>query len=260
MALSPARWPRGTWLAIAGGTTFVVAMVTGAPAALLAKPLASAGIATRALRGTVWGGEADGVVALGIRIDRLRWKLAPAALVTGRLAATVDARLPDDGFAEGRVTVGAGGVALADFSGAAPLAALGPATAAFGGSGDVRVRLERVEWRDGWLAAAVGTVEAANVDTTFGAVPGGSGPGGGFAVRFDAPEVAPGDPVTGAVTDTGGPLELAATLTLTPPGSYRIDGTARARPGAPPALASGLRLLGPDDGRGGHAVSLEGSF
>jgi general secretion pathway protein N len=260
MALSPARWPRSTWLAVAGGTTFLVAVVAGAPAALLAQPLANAGVATRAVRGTLWRGEADGVVVLGIRIDRLRWALAPAALVTGRLAASVDARLPDNGFAEGRVTVGAGGLALADFTGAAPLAALGPATAALGASGDVRLRLERVEWRDGWFVAAVGSVEAANVDTTFGAVPGGSGPGGGFAVRFDAPEVPPGDPVTGAVTDTGGPLELAATLTLNPPGTYRIEGTARARPGAPPALASGLRLLGPDDGRGGHAVSLEGSF
>jgi general secretion pathway protein N len=260
MALSPARWPRGTWLAIAGGTAFIVAVIAGAPAALLAQPLAGAGVATRALRGTLWRGEAQGVGALGIRVDRLRWTLRPAALVTGRLAADVEARLPDDGFAEGRVTVGAGRLVLADFTGAAPLAALGPATAALGGSGDVRLRFERVEWRDGWLAALVGTVEAANVDTTFGAVPGGSGPGGGFAARFEAPEVAPGDPVTGAVTDTGGPLELAATLTLTPPGSYRIDGTARARPGAPPDLASGLRLLGPDDGRGGHAVSLEGSF
>jgi general secretion pathway protein N len=247
MALSPARWPRGTWLAIAGGTAFIVAVIAGAPAALLAQPLAGAGVATRALRGTLWRGEAQGVVALGIRVDRLRWTLRPAALVTGRLAADVEARLPDDGFAEGRVTVGAGRLVLADFTGAAPLAALGPATAALGGSGDVRLRFERVEWRDGWLAALVGTVEAANVDTTC-------------AARFEAPEVAPGDPVTGAVTDTGGPLELAATLTLTPPGSYRIDGTARARPGAPPDLASGLRLLGPDDGRGGHAVSLEGSF
>ncbi len=54
--------------------------------------------------------------------------------------------------------------------------------------------------------------------------------------------------------------EGPGTVTITPPGSYELTGTAKPRPGAPPELLNALKMLGPTTADGGHSLSLAGSF
>jgi hypothetical protein len=51
-----------------------------------------------------------------------------------------------------------------------------------------------------------------------------------------------------SITDRGGPLSLQATVGFSAGWRYLVDGTAGARPGAPPGLAQALPLLGRADG------------
>lgn len=247
-------------LVIAGCVAFTLFVLAAAPAALLAGPLAKAGVVTQGLHGTVWSGEADGVIAGTVRVRTLRWRVEPLGLLRARAQARIDATLPDEGFAAGRVALGPGALRLEDFTAAAPLAVLGAAAAALGPTGQLRLKLEQLDWQDDWITGVVGSAEVTGVDAAFGSVPGGAAIPGSYAVRFDAPSVATGEPLTGELRDTGGPVEFAGTLTLLPPANYSLAGSAKARAGAPPALAQGLTMLGPADAQGGHSIGLEGSF
>jgi hypothetical protein len=250
---------RPATLTVVGAVTFCAGLLAGAPADLLAPALAASGLQARSLEGTVWSGSALGLSAGDLRIDRLQWRLAPTGLLRARLQADLEATLGGNGFANGTVAVGPGGVAVRDVTAAAPLRALVPAAAALGPGAQLQLKVEAVDWRDGWIAAAVGRAEVVEADIAFGAAAAGM-PRASFAVSIDAPAVAAGEPVTGELRDTGGPLELSGTVTLKPPLEYAIDGVAKARPGAPPALAQGLALLGPPDPAGRHAISFAGSL
>lgn len=250
---------RPATLAAVGAATFGLGLLAGAPAALLAPALAASGLQARSLEGTVWSGSALGLSAGSLRIDRLQWRLAPTGLLRARLQADLEATLAGDGFASGTVAMGPGGVAVRDVTGAAPLRALVPAAAALGPAAQLQLKVEALDWRDGWIAAAVGRAEVVDADVAFGAAAAAM-PRASFAVSFAAPEVAAGEPVAAELRDTGGPLELAGTITLKPPLEYAIEGVAKARPGAPPALAQGLALLGPPDPAGRHAISFAGSL
>jgi hypothetical protein len=133
-----------------------------------------------------------------------------------------------------------------------------PAAATLGPAAQLQVRIDAMDWRAGWIAAAVGRAEVVDAEVGFGAVPGNAR--ASFALAVDAPEVGPDEPVAADLRDTGGPLEVAGTLTLKPTLEYTIEGVAKARPGAPPALAQGLALLGPPDAEGRHAISFAGTL
>ena len=69
-----------------------------------------------------------------------------------------------------------------------------------------------------------------------------------------------GGGVEGAISDSGGPLQLRATLTLGASGSYRLQGTVRASESAPPRLSQNLSLLGPVNAEGFHPLNFSGAF
>jgi hypothetical protein len=250
---------RSTWLVVAGGATFLVGLVAGAPASLLAPLLGSAGVKAGSLQGTLWSGEAERLTAGPLRVERLRWQLAPGQLLLVRLQAEVEATLAGEGFATGTVAVGPGSLGLRDATIAGPLAALLPAGAALGPSAQLRLRVAELDWRNDWVATAMGTAEVVDVDAGFGMLPPGTAPGS-YTVSFATPELAPGEPLTGELRDTGGPLELVGTIVLTPPLQYTINATAKARPDAPPDLVRGLTMLGPPDPDGRHAISFAGTL
>jgi hypothetical protein len=253
------RLSRPATLAVVGAVTFCAGLLAGAPADLLAPALASAGLKCRTLEGTVWAGTALGLSAGSLRIDRLQWRLAPTGLLRARLQADLVATLGGDGFANGTVAVGPGGVAVRDVTAAASPGALLPAAAALGPAAQLQLKVEAVDWRDGWISSAIGRAEVVEAEVAFGAAAAGM-PRSSFAISVDAPAVAAGEPLVGTLRDTGGPLELSGTVTLKPSLEYAIDGVARARPGAPPALTQGLALLGPPDPAGRHAISFAGSL
>jgi hypothetical protein len=259
MQLPIPRLTRVRILVVAGIATFLAGLVAGAPAALLAPLLAAGGVQAGSLRGTLWSGEVLRLTAGSLRVERLRWQLSPAYLLLARLQAEVDATLAGDGFANGTLSVRPGGLGLRGVTIAGPLAALLPAGAALGAAAELRVRVEAFDWRNDWVAAAVATAEVVGVDAGFGAIAGGTPPGS-YTVTFAVPELAPGEPLTGDLRDTGGPLEVVGTIALAPPLQYTIEATAKARPDAPPDLVRGLTLLGPPDGAGRHAISFAGTL
>ena len=81
---------------------------------------------------------------------------------------------------------------------------------------------------------------------------------GSFELRFaPASEAAP---MIGQLPDLGGPLSLVAVLQLLPSGSYELEGSVAARPGASAELTQMLALLGPPDAQGRRTISLAGSL
>lgn len=235
-----------------GLVVFLLALVTQAPAALMAPVLRSAGLNAGSFAGSVWRGEARPVSAGSLRIERLRWQLRPAALLIGRLDSRIDAELAQ-GFVSGEVGLSlTGRLLLRELEGAGPLAAFAPGLAP---GGEIAVQLAEVVWHDDWPESAIGTVRLANLSL---GIPGEGR--GSYVARFDAADIPPGEPLSGELVDGGGPLEINGTLRLTPPRNYEITGTARARPGAPAELGQMLQMAGPVRADGSHEFSLAGSF
>jgi hypothetical protein len=215
-------------------------------------PAAASGVS-----GTLWKGTVEHLAIGGVDLGPLRWDVLLSRLATAQLAADIEATLPD-GFANGTVAVGIGSrIAISGLEAAAPLALLAPAAAP--GGGQLAARFDTLKLRDGQVAAAVGTVKLADVVLPLAAAGRQLG-AGTYEVTFDAPDVEPGQPLTGQLRDGGGPLEIAGTVTITPPRSYELEGTAKARPDAPAELRQALQMLGPATPDGGHALSLAGSF
>jgi Type II secretion system (T2SS), protein N len=81
-----------------------------------------------------------------------------------------------------------------------------------------------------------------------------------YQVTFAADGLKADEPLTGDVKDSGGPLEIAGKVRITPPRSYELNGTAKPRPDAPPEVQNALQMLGPATPDGGHTLSIAGSF
>lgn len=245
-------------LLAAGLAVFALALLLRVPAGVLAPAFSAAGLSAVEYRGTVWRGEARQVAAGTLRLPELSWRLRPASLLAGRLAADIDAGLPG-GFFRGRVAAGLGGqLRVQDAEGAAPLAVLAPGAGNLAPDGQVAVEISELRWKDDWPRAIVGQVRLG--DVAMG-LPGQPAVGqGNFVARFDSPDVAPGELVTGQLEDAGGPVEVRGTVSLAPPRNYEVAGVARARAGTPPELARALELAGPRTPDGGNQFSLSGSF
>src|SRR5690606_466825 len=70
-----------------------------------------------------------------------------------------------------------------------------------------------------------------------------------------------GDAIAADVRDAGGPLEVAATLTLDRERNYVLEGTVRARANASKMLVQALELMtGDPDPAGRRALGLTGSL
>ena len=206
----------------------------------------------------MWSGAVQRV-SLGnnIALGPVLWRVQPAKLLTGQLAAEVQATVPD-GFVNATVGLSLGGAwSASGVEAAAPLAWLAPAM----GNADSQVsaRFDKLVVKKGRVEAAVGNLTLAGVVLPIPT----TGPqlgAGTYELTFSADGLGPDDLLTGALKDAGGALEIAGTVTITPPRSYEVTGTARPRPEAPPELRSALQMLGPATADGSHALSLAGSF
>jgi hypothetical protein len=163
-----------------------------------------------------------------------------------------------EGFLNGTVAVGLGGkVALTDLEAAAPLAWLMPGSGMAGGQ--LSARFGQLAVADGRVVTAIGNLKLGGVVLPLPTAGQPLSPGT-YSVAFDSADLGPDEPLSGALTDAGGPLEIVGTVTITPPTSYELTGTAKARPDAPPELRNALQMLGPPAPDGKHPLSLAGSF
>ena len=141
--------------------------------------------------GTAWSGTAERLSLGGVTLGPVSWNLRPSRLLTGQLAADIEATLPD-GFANGSIAAGVGGkIAISDLEAAAPLAWIAPAAGAAGGQ--VAARFEKLAVNGGRVETAKGTLKVAGVVLpTDRRAPLGAGT---YAVAFDAEARNPGNPL-----------------------------------------------------------------
>ena len=247
------------WLALAGLLTFVTTLVILLPARV-ALPLAGIpGAAASGLSGTLWNGTARRLEVAGLVLSPVSWQLQPLQLLRGLVQADVDAKLPG-GFLTGRIGLGAGGsLRAAGLELTAPLQVIVPGAAGVGPGSQLSARITELVIADGRISTAVGTLQTAGVALPVPGPAAGMATGS-YALEFAATDLPPEEPLTGLLTDTGGPLAVQATLRFTLPGTWEIEGTALARPDSPPELGQALQMLGPRGPDGSHRFSLAGSF
>jgi hypothetical protein len=123
----------------------------------------------------------------------------------------------------------------------------------------VAARFDRLVLDAGRVETAIGTLKVAGVVLPIPTAGRQLGPGT-YAVAFETEGLGAGEPLTGLLSDAGGPLEITGTVKFTPPRSYELTGKARPRPEAPPELRNALQMLGPATPDGAHDLSVAGSF
>lgn len=244
-------------LVAAGLIALLLSLLALLPARVAFSLVGVPATAVTGVSGTLWQGAAQRLTVGGFTLGPVHWEAKPSRLLLGQLAADLGATLPD-GFLNATAGLSfRGSLALRNVEAAAPLSWLAPA---LGGAGSqLTARFDRLVFNAGRVETAMGSLQVAGVVLPIATAGPKLGPGT-YVVTFDANGLKPDVPLTGAVKDSGGPLEIAGTVTITPPGSYELKGTAKPRPGAPPELRNALQMLGPATPDGGHALSVAGSF
>jgi hypothetical protein len=243
----------------AGLGAFAAGTVALLPAHVALKLLGT-GARISGASGTLWSGTADAIQLDALQLGRTEWSLRPLALFRGRLAADVTTQWAG-GSGHGDVAIGLGkSFACNDCEISTSLVALRPIAAvpALGGKLDLTVRA--LDISEGWPRRAIGVARVTDMPLSIPGQAQSSGAVGSYEVAFNADPVAEDGRVEGTVTDLDGPLQVTARLQLTPPGNYQLAGTAQARPDAPPALRSGLALLGPPRADGSREFAFSGTW
>jgi hypothetical protein len=241
----------------AGLVAFCVGVLAMVPAqvALLAADARASGVS-----GTIWRGTAEALQLDAFRLGRTEWSLHPMALMAARLGADIATQW-NGGRGEGYVTIGLGGaVACEDCEVLADMASLRGLIPVPLPTGNMALTIQTLDIKDGWPRRAVGAARVEDMPLTLPGQSGGTSATGSYEALFNADPVAEGGRLEAVVTDLGGPVQVAARLQLTPPGTYLLAGSVQARPDAPPALTNGLALLGPQRSDGSHEFAFSGTF
>jgi general secretion pathway protein N len=240
-------WP----VILLGVIAYVVFAIATLPAQLLISRL-SPFIAAAGVHGTVWNGDAQVVQSGSTRIGSVSWKLRALPLLLGRLQGDFKVTRVD-GFAQGTFKARlSGAVEFGDLTASVPLSVFsaGPG----GWVGTVNARMARLSLDAGWPVAAEGSVEVLDL----------TGPArqpanlGGYKILF--PPGTSGPDLVGALSDMGGPLNLAGNLQLKPDRSYVLEGAVATRPEAPKSISDSLQYLGAPDADGRRPFSIAGTF
>ena len=235
---------------------FALTVLARAPASWLAGAL-PASVACQSPSGSAWRGQCAQLLYPGGSLEGVSWALHAWPLLLGRVdldLRSADARAPGTT----RLSLGIGGrLALRELRAELPLeAGLLPYFPA-GWTGQIQFALDSVEISGGRLLAIQGTVTARTLAQRNPPMPFGS-----FELRF-APVTsasASDTPITGVLSDLGGPLSVSGTLTIRNGNEYELAGLAQVRAEASTELAKAVEFLGPSDEQGRRPFSLGGSF
>lgn len=245
-------------LAGAGLASFLVFLIPSLPAKLLTDLAAPADVRITGVTGSVWHGEARSVAVPGFQFGRTTWIVKPAALMLGRLSATIETEWPG-GKAGGNLTLGlTGTIGLSEFDASGSIAPIAQQMNLPVSGGQLSISLVDLEVVDGWPRTFLGDIRVENVPLTLVGV--ANGPTGSYQVNFATEEIAEDGTIIGVLKDLDGPLAIDGNLMLSPPNFYEIIGRITARPGAPSDLVQGLALLGPASTDGSREFSMAGSL
>ncbi len=257
---------RTGWLIALGVLALLGFAFATLPAGVAAGPLRKAGIEAGGFGGSIWSGRATALAWRGAALGDVDWKLAPARLLTGRVAG--HARLTrSDGTLETDFDVSLSGqdVRLSETRLALPIAALDalPLGMPKGWKGRLAGQFDKIHVAQGWPAALQGTLDLDGLV----APPPRNAPVGSFRAVFPAGQPKPSlsvplDPtnVTAQVADKDGPFAVDGQLTLNRARNFAFEGTLAPRGPVPPAMERSLQLLGPADASGRRPFSVGGSL
>jgi hypothetical protein len=257
--------PRSAWPKIALAAVLVVAgvVIAALPASLIGRFLPQ-GVGAGDFSGTIWHGS-TGHLTLGDRdAGALEWHLHPAALFGLHLAA--DLHWVKGSFVlDGGVDASKSSLSASGIQGGGPITDLEGLGVPPGWRGTANVRLERLSAdlaeSGPVLRAAVGEIDVANASSPQ--IAAGTDLGG-YALKFNDPSLGADGQATAALSDTGGPLSLDATLTLSPKArTGLLSGTIKERGQIPEALRRELEQIGQlhaRDAQGRIPVDLEFSY
>jgi hypothetical protein len=248
------RW----WPLALGVGAYLAFLIVSFPAATAFGWFVPKEVQLAGVEGTLWSGRAAAVSIQRFTLQDLRWRTSPWPLFIGRVAANVEARLPD-GFVNARVTASRSRVHLSDTRVALSLPTLQAMFPLGGTRGQATANLSTVELAAGWPTAVVGELRLAKLEVPpfqRGAQPIALGD---YLVRFEPP--ASGQGIAASFNDTGGPLEVTGTLALQPSRAYVLDAFVKPRSDASPDLVQGLSFMSQEpDSSGRRRFMLNGSL
>lgn len=236
---------------------FALAFLARLPARWLPK-LLPAGVVCIEPAGTLWNGSCTNFEASGLRAGAVSWSLRPLRLFTGRVAARLQLAQPLARLqGEFAWSLFGGALEARDLRGELVLAPGGllPGVPADLG-GRVTLALQELALRDRAVRNLRGTIDVQDLQQRTG-----EGPMqlGSYQLGFDGGEDENGA-VRGKLRDTGGPLDVAGTLALTPAPGYLLQGTVATRPSASSLLQRQIAFLGSPDAAGRRAFAQEATF
>jgi hypothetical protein len=211
--------------------------------------------------GSLWHASAGRITVNGRDAGAVEWRLHPWSLL--RLTVSVDVHWVKVGFvADGSADINREGFALHDLEGDGPVEDLADMGFAAGWRGLASFKFTELKGAftggAATLLSAAGDVSVsklANIQIADGADL------GGYVLHVADGALAPGSEAIAELTDTGGPLEVQATVHFAPKDHLgTLSGTVKERPGAPPALLAqvdNLTQLHPRDAQGRVPVELE---
>jgi hypothetical protein len=229
------------------------------PASLILRALPP-GVAAEDLSGSIWHGSAGRVTVNGRSAGAFEWRLHPSALLRLALAADlhwvrgaseVDAAAVLDSHSV-RLSGVKGGGTIEDAADLPQLA---------GWRGGWALELPAVSADEGRFTSAVGDIRVS--DLSSNRIADGANLGN-YVLHFDPGSGDPGSAISGTLSDSGGPLELRGSVTISAAERRgTLSGTVMERANAPPALHDELNKLAQMRGRdsaGRVPIELEFTF
>lgn len=260
---SAPRLPRGLALVGAAALLAVVVIVLPASVALRFLP---ASIRAEDLSGSLWHGSAGRISLAGRNLGAVEWRLQAWPLLRG--AAVAQLHWVRVGFvADGTASLTTHGLTLRDVDGGGPLEDLRDLglTEGWRGNAAFKFREIKMAFGNGSLARGPVMLESALGDLSLASLSSAKmaegADLGSYALHVANAAIAPGTDVLADLTDTGGPLEVHATIRISAEGhTGMLSGTIRARPAAAPPLRAQLEQLAQlhaRDAQGRIPVELE---
>jgi hypothetical protein len=211
--------------------------------------------------GTLWHGSAGSVTLNSRKLGAVEWHLHPAALL--HMHASADVHWVKVGFvADGTADADSKSVTLTHLQGGGPLDDIADLGLGHGWRGTTSFNFSEIKLAlgtgDPKLVSAVGDLSVANLTSPMVA---DGADIGGYTLHLANGAITPDSDASAELSDTGGPLELQATIHLSSGGhTGMLSGTVRERPGAPASLHRDLEQLAqlhPRDASGRIPVDLE---
>jgi general secretion pathway protein N len=238
---------------VLGVVAFAAIVLARLPASWVL-PSAGRSLRCASVEGSIWSGYCAGLKVQGASLGDLTWRLRPAALLRGKLAAHLDIEHPPDTAVRADIELGFGDTVTArNVTASLPLnpTLLPGVPPTLTGTLHLELTSATVSKR-GVVESLTGRIEARNLIDSSGDVT----PLGSFAVTFPGG----GAPPSGALRDLGGPLAVQGQLVLTPQPGYDLSGYVTPRQSASQPLLNAIQFLGSPDAQGRRPFALSGTY